>query len=429
MSQLAVAPEAETIAPPPLQSEARRVQQLRVMKWRATGLLLFMAVAFVLFTLFTEDEGWAGYVRAGLEASLVGGLADWFAVTALFRHPLGVPIPHTAVIRERKDQFGATLGEFVQQNFLSAATISERMRASDAVGRVAGWLIVPENARTVARHASEIVVGVADLVREEDVHDLVDTEIRKAIEAVPLAPLAGRALGFMTAEGRHQELLDAVLRNLQQYLEEHRESLRERFARRSPWWLPGAVEDRIFDRLADGFGALLRSVNEDPDHELRQVFDERVRDLVDRLQHDPALIARGEQLKQDLLAHPELRVWTASLWNDLKAKLRVQADDPDSALRRRTADAVVAAATRLRDDPVLRARAERLVDSGVVYVVEHFQDELASLVSGTIARWDGDETSRRLELLLGPDLQFIRINGTIVGGIAGLGIHAVGRLL
>jgi uncharacterized membrane-anchored protein YjiN (DUF445 family) len=429
MSQLAVLPEAQTVAPPPLQSEARRVHQLRVMKRRATGLLLFMAGAFVVVTVLTDDEGWAGYLRAALEASLVGGLADWFAVTALFRHPLGVPIPHTAVIRERKDQFGATLGEFVQQNFLSADAISERVRASNAIERVAEWLVVPENAQTVAAHASEIVVGVADLLREEDVHDLIDGEMRRAVEAVPLAPLAGRALGFMTAEGRHQELLDAVLRGVQRYLDDHRDSLRARFGSQSPWWLPGAVEDRLFERLADGFGTLLQSVNDDPNHELREHFDARVRELVVRLQHDPDLAARGEQLKQDLLAHPELRVWTASLWTDLKANLRNQAGDPDSALRTRTSVAVVAAANRLRDDPVLQERAERLVDSAVRYVVEHFQDELASLVSGTIARWDGDETSRRLELLLGPDLQFIRINGTIVGGIAGVAIHAISQLL
>ena len=273
MSYAAAPPAPATIAPPPLQSEARRAQQLRAGKRRATGLLLFMAVAFVAAVLLTDDEGATGYLRAALEASLVGGLADWFAVTALFRHPMGVPIPHTAVIKERKDQFGETLGEFVQENFLSAEAIGERVRASNAITRVADWLIVPENARTVSGRASEIVVGLADLVREEDVHEMVDTEIRRAIEHVPLAPLAGRVLGFATADGRHQELLDAVLRSVQQYLDDHRESLRERFGARSPWWLPGAVEDRLFDRLADGFGSLLQSVNDDPNHELRVVFD------------------------------------------------------------------------------------------------------------------------------------------------------------
>ncbi len=356
MSYVAAPPAPSTVAPPPLQSEARRAQLLRAGKRRATGLLLVMGAAFLAAVLLTDDSGWTGYLRAGLEASLVGGLADWFAVTALFRHPLGVPIPHTAVIKERKDQFGDTLGEFVQENFLSADAIGERVRASNAIARVADWLIIPENARTVSGRASEIVVSLADLVREEDVHELVDTEIRRAIENVQLAPLAGRVLGFATADGRHQELLDAVLRSVHQYLDDHRESLRERFGARSPWWLPGAVEDRLFDRLADGFGSLLQSVNDDPNHELRVVFDERVKELVVRLQHDPELLARGEALKQDLLAHPELRVWTASLWTDLKAGLRTQADDPDSPLRRRITDGVIAAATRLRDDPVLQER-------------------------------------------------------------------------
>jgi uncharacterized membrane-anchored protein YjiN (DUF445 family) len=429
MSPTLAPPLDPHVAPPPLQREAQRARLLRIMKGRATGLLLVMAVAFLVVAISTRDEGWTGYLRAGLEASLVGGLADWFAVTALFRHPLGIPIPHTAIIRSRKNQFGETLGEFVQQNFLSADTISERVRASNAIARVADWMVEREHAETVARHASELAVGVADVVREEDVHDLLDAEIRAAVGRVPLAPLAGRLLDFATAEGRHQDLLDAVLRAVQQYLVDHRDELRARFGQQSPWWLPGAVEDRLFERIADGFGVLLDSVNNDPDHELRHHFDERVRDLVVRLQHDPELHARGEQLKQDLLAHPELRRWTGSLWTDVKAGLRAQADDPRSTLRQRAADAIVAGANRLRDDAGLNARLERLIDSGVAYVVSHFQDELASLVSGTIERWDADETSRRLELLLGPDLQFIRINGTIVGGLAGLAIHALGQAL
>src|SRR5262245_32260370 len=173
MSYLAAPPAPATIAPPPLQSEARRAQQLRAGKRRATGLLLFMAVAFVAAVLFTDDEGPTGYLRAALEASLVGGLADWFAVTALFRHPMGVPIPHTAVIKERKDQFGETLGEFVQENFLSADAISERVRASNAVDRAASWLADPANALTVSAHAADLAVGLADLVKDEDVHSVL----------------------------------------------------------------------------------------------------------------------------------------------------------------------------------------------------------------------------------------------------------------
>jgi uncharacterized membrane-anchored protein YjiN (DUF445 family) len=416
-------------APPPMRREAERERELRVMKWRATGLLVVVTIAWVCVAALGTKDGWMGYLRAGLEASMVGGLADWFAVTALFRHPLGLPIPHTAIIKARKDQFARTLGEFVQEHFLSADAITSRIRASQGVARSAAWLANPANANAVAGHVAEIAVRIADVARDEDVQRMIDNEIRNAVERVPLAPLAGRALRFMTVQQRHQELLDALLKGGQRVLVEHRAELHARFAEQSPWWLPGAVEDQIFDRLLNGVISLLDAVNRDPEHELRREFDRRVAEFADRLEHAPELRERGERLKHELLSQPQLRAWTASLWCDIKANLRAQAADPDSELRRRLADAIAAAAMRLRDDPDLQRSADELLDTGVRYVVSHFHDELVSLVSGTIARWDADETSRRLELLLGPDLQFIRINGTVVGGLAGVAIHSVGTLL
>jgi uncharacterized membrane-anchored protein YjiN (DUF445 family) len=410
---------------PPLREEELRAEQLRVMKRRATGLLVVMAAAFVAVNLTGDGHGLSGYLRAAAEGSLVGGLADWFAVTALFRHPLGLPIPHTAVIRERKDQFGATLGNFVQENFLSPAIVAERVRASRAAARAAAWLSQPANAETLGRHAGEVLVGIADVVRDDDVQRVLHEELERAIERIEIAPLAGRALRAATADGRHQELLDALLNAAGSFLDENRTELRERFGRESPWWLPGAVEDRIFDRMLDGVRRLIESVCNDPNHEMRALFDERVAVLADRLEHDPALRARGEQLKRDVLAHPELRRWSASLWTDLKASLREQAGDPESRLRRGLASAVVAAGERLGRDEALQRKAEELVESGVRYIAEHYRDEIAGLVSGTIARWDGEETSRKLELLLGRDLQFIRINGTVVGGLAGVAIHGI----
>src|SRR5687768_1685849 len=223
------------------------------MKRRATGLLVLVALCFVALTTLTSDEGgWAGYARAAIEGAMVGGLADWFAVTALFRHPLGIPIPHTAIIRERKNQFGATLGSFVQENFLSSAVIGERARAANIPPRLARWMCSPDNAEQAARYASETLVGLADVVRDEDVNRVLSEELERAVQAVPVAPLAGRVLEFLTGEGRHQEVLDAMLGGAARLLDENRDELHRRFAHESPWWLPGAVEDRIFERLLDG---------------------------------------------------------------------------------------------------------------------------------------------------------------------------------
>lgn len=418
---------APAAAPPPLRGEVVRFRRLRVMKRRATGVLVAATALFLAVTVLGDDDGWVGYLRALAQGAMVGGLADWFAVTAIFRYPLGIPIPHTAVITQRKEQFGETLGEFVQENFLGPDVIGERVRTVQVVARTAEWLSERVNAELVAEHGANVAVGVADVLRDEDVHRALQQELGRGIEALPVAPLAGRALRLATAEDRHHEMFDAVLRGLQRALEDNRPVLRRRYAQESPWWLPEAVDDRIFDRLFEGACRLLERVNDDPDHELRVQFERWLADLAERLEHSPELQARVEQLKHEVLEHPELRDWSASLWTELKSTLRAQAAAPDSELRQRLADAVVAGARRVRDDPVLLEKTDQVVESGARYLADHFHDELAGLVSGTIARWDSAETSRRLELLLGPDLQFIRINGTVVGGLAGVLIHAVAQ--
>jgi uncharacterized membrane-anchored protein YjiN (DUF445 family) len=409
---------------PPVRDDQVKLAQLGVTKRRATGLLVGTTGVFLL-TLLGDDHGWLGFVRAGAEASMVGGLADWFAVTALFRRPLGLPIPHTAIIPERKDQFGRTLGEFVQDNFLSPEAIVERIRSGRLVARAAEWLSEPANAATVARHSADIVVGLSDTLRDEQVHALIEDTVIRRVEAVPLAPLAGRALELMTAQDRHHELFDTMLRGLDRALAENRETLRAKFGRESPWWVPETIDGRIFEKLFDGLRKLLQEVTEDPRHELRMEFDKRVRALAGDLLSSPVLLARGEQLKHELLGHPELRQWSSSLWRDVKATLRAQAADPESELRRRLAEVVQTVGARLRDDAGVQARAEEVAASGIRYVSEQFHDEIAGLVSGTVSRWDANETARKLELLLGRDLQFIRINGTVVGGLAGLLLHTV----
>jgi uncharacterized membrane-anchored protein YjiN (DUF445 family) len=399
------------------------------MKRRATGLLVLITAAYVALILVGDGGTLVDYASAGAGAAMVGGLADWFAVTALFRHPLGLPIPHTAVIAERKDQFGETLGDFVSTNFLSPDVLSERVRSSRAVARGVAWLADETHAEVVAGHLADVVVALADSVRDEDVAELVEAEVRRAVEAVPLAVWAARVVKLMTAKGRHQELVDSAVRGLERLVIDNRADLRRRFTEHAPWWIPDRVDNRIFDRLADAFCDFLRAVSLDPDHRVRHQVDEWIGTLVDNLEHSPDMAARLEGLKHEFLEHPELRAWTSSLWGEFRDSLRLQASDPGSPLRRHLAHAITAAARRLRDDPELLARVERMAENGAHTLAERFRDEAAELVSGTIARWDARETSAKLELLLGRDLQFIRINGTVVGGIAGLVIHAVGDAL
>jgi uncharacterized membrane-anchored protein YjiN (DUF445 family) len=407
--------------------DAEKARQLAVMKRRATGALVVVTAVFLGTLPF--DGTTAEYVRAAAEASMVGGLADWFAVTALFRHPLGLPIPHTAVIPERKDQFGQTLGEFVQRNFLSSETLGERVRTARVAERAAAWLADQDNAETVAARLADAAAWGLDLVEDDDVHVALESVVRRQAEAVHLAPLAGRALRAITATDRHHEALAAVVSAIDRFLEENREALRTRYHRESPWWIPEAIDDRIFDRLVDGARRMLGEVATDPDHELRKELDRRLRDLADQLEHSPELRERGEQLKAELLGSPELRKWTRSVWEDAKAALRQQAQDPESEVRRRLATTIAGVGRRLQEDAELRTAVEEVAERGARYVAEHFHDEITGLVTSTVQRWDAEETSGRLELLLGRDLQYIRINGTVVGGVAGLAIHAVADLL
>ncbi|HEX4821413.1 MAG TPA: DUF445 domain-containing protein [Acidimicrobiales bacterium] len=413
---------------PRLKSEEVRRRRLVVTR-RAAGALLAAATAVFVVVTVIGAHGWLGYVQATAEASMVGGLADWFAVTALFRHPLGVPIPHTAIIPERKDQFGETLGDFIQDSFLTPETIVARVRAANVSTRLAAWLCSPGNAERLSAHIADGAVAVADLVNDEDVHTTLEAVVREQIDRVELAPLAGRTLRTLTADGRHEQLIDSALRGLQRVLDENKDDLKHRFEATSPWWLPGAVEDRIFDRLLDGAEAVLRDMTEDHQHGMRQALDERITSFINDLETSPDLRARGEQLKHDLLNQQELRGWVAGAWTEVKAQLRASAGDPNSELRRRLTDAIASAGARLRDDPGLQAMVDDGAVTAVRYVAERFDGEIAALVTSTIARWDGEETARRLELLLGPDLQFIRINGTVVGAAAGLALHTIAQAL
>jgi uncharacterized membrane-anchored protein YjiN (DUF445 family) len=375
-----------------------------------------------------NEEGgatWIGYLRATAEAAMVGGLADWFAVTALFRHPLGIPIPHTAVIPHRKDQIGASLGQFLQANFLSGPIVAERVLAARPGARLAEWLGRPGSAATVARHLADGLVATTGAMRDEEVHAAIEDLVVTRLRATPVAPVAGRLLGAATEGGRHHELVDAALLGIDRYLVDQHDPLRSRFGKESPWWVPESIDDRVFEKLVGGLRGFIAEVVADPRHEIRTHLDDRIADLVRRLQDDPDLVARGEALKEELLVHPELRAWTASVWTDAKATLAAQAADPTSSLRTRLEGAVASFAERLAVDDALQAKIDSGLSRLAGYVLDEYSATLADIILSTVERWDPGVVTGQLEVLLGRDLQFIRINGTVVGGAIGLGLHAV----
>jgi uncharacterized membrane-anchored protein YjiN (DUF445 family) len=420
------APRPDSPVPAPgHESPAQRARGLTVARRRASALLGAVTVLFVAVTVAGAHGVLLGYVQAGAEASMVGGVADWFAVTALFRHPLGLPIPHTAIIVERKDQFAATLGQFVQENFLNGDVLADRIRSARLVPRLAGWLADEGNAARFAGRAADLVVTVTENLRDEDVQRVLTAELTRAVDSVEVAPLAGRVLRALIAGGQHAEVFDAILSGADRYLASHAAELRELFEAEAPRWVPDAVYRRLFDRLYNRLRERLAAMQADPEDQTRRQFEAWIAGLPDRLETSPELRERGERLKREVLGSAVLRDWSSSLWGRIKEGLRVQAADPDSELRRRMADVLVAAGRRLGSDRRLADGLDRMVESGARGLADQFHDELAGLVTGTIQRWDAAETSSQLELLLGRDLQYIRINGTVVGAIVGLALHAV----
>jgi uncharacterized membrane-anchored protein YjiN (DUF445 family) len=410
--------------------DPERARDLIRMKRLATGLFLLAAAVFLACVLLGGEAGsWVGYVKATAEASMVGALADWFAVTALFRHPLGLPIPHTAIIPRKKDQIGESLGTFVQENFLTRSVVEAKLTTIDVPGRLGGFLASPGRAERLAGDAAAVVTALSELLRDEDLEPAVADLVDRKLHATPAAPAVARVLELVVEGDRHQEVMSAALRGLSRFLQDNRLVFRAQLGDASPSWVPDWVDDRVFDRVFAGLQGFLEEVGTDPRHELRRSYDARLRAYVHALRTDPGTAARIEDLKKELLEHPAVRTWSGSLWTNAKNAVLTAAADPSSELRSRLAGLIRDGARLLQTDPTVRELVQRHSHTIAGYLVERFSADAADLVSSTVARWDTEETSRRIELQVGRDLQWIRVNGTVVGGLAGLVIYTVAQLI
>jgi uncharacterized membrane-anchored protein YjiN (DUF445 family) len=403
-----------------------RQRNLDRMKRQATGLLVLMGAIFILARMLEPQHPWLGYIRATAEASMVGGIADWFAITALFRHPLNIPIPHTAIIPSRKDRIGRSLGNFVQNNFLSPEVLTAKLRAAQISRRAAEWLSQPENARKAAQHVGSALRSAGKVVRDEDVHALLDRSVIEPLRQIPIAPVLAKGLALLTVDDKHQQLLDRVIQGLIRLVAENEALIRDRIREESPWWVPKVVDDRIHQKVLGGIERTLFEVGANPDHPLRHQFDELLADWMVQLQDSPEVIARAEAIKQQVLDPETSGRLAASLWDELKQVLGRQGSS-DNGAPGAVARALSSLASAALEDEALLEKIDGWVISAVLRVVEQHRGEAGQLIAQTVSSWDPEETSRRIELLVGRDLQFIRINGTLVGGMVGLLIYTVTR--
>lgn len=406
-------------------TDAERRAALRRMKRVAAGLLVLAAVVFAVSFALQDDIAWLGYVRAAAEGAMVGAIADWFAVTALFRHPLGIPIPHTAIIPKRKDEIGASLGAFVEDEFLSEEVVVGKLQSVGIARRLGTWLAEPENAERVTSEAAVAARGILTLLGDDDVEDVIERLARKHLFEPEWGPPIGRIGGRLIDADQQRAAVDAVLEKAEAWLTAHPEAFGRMVSDRLPKWLPGFVDRLVDDRAHREVLAFVRAVRAEPGHPLRLAIDRYLAELADDLQHDPVMIARVERLKADLLDSPRVREFAGEAWASVKSSLDEALVDPDSELRTGLRSAVIEVGTRLTADEALAAKVDAWLIDVAAYVVRNYRHEIAGVITETVERWDPRETTEKLELQVGRDLQFIRINGTVVGALAGLTIYAV----
>ena len=394
----------------------------------------FLLVATVIYAVARWQEGagaaaWVGYVRAAAEAGMVGALADWFAVTALFRRPLGLPIPHTEIIPTRKDTLGRSLGDFVGANFLSEQVVRDKLRRAEISKRLGGWLSEPAHAERVTSELATAVRGAVQVLRDEDVQAVLEHAVVRKVLAQQWGPPLGRILGQVFADGSHHKLVDLVCDRAYDWVRDNHETVLRVVSQRAPSWSPKFFDAMVADKIYAEVLSFAWAVKTDPDHQMRKAVDRFLVEFADDLQNDPKTIAKAEQIKQQVLAHPEVQNLVSSAWRTAKKMLLDAAEDPSSELRVRVRDGLSALGRRLVEEQELRGKVDGWLEGAAVYVVSNYQAEITTLITDTVERWDAEETSRKIELQVGRDLQFIRINGTVVGALAGLAIHTFSQLL
>jgi uncharacterized membrane-anchored protein YjiN (DUF445 family) len=416
----------------PASGPAARTDRARRMRIVATVMLVAMAMVFLVALRFEHLHPAVGYVIAFAEAAMVGGLADWFAVTALFRHPLGIPIPHTAIIPEKKDRIADTMAGFLRDNFLTATVVARRMRGMNFARAAGDFLAEPRPAgqSRIREGAAGLLAEMLESLDPERLGSQVRAGLARQIERIELAPLLGSALSAAIADGRHRPLLDALIRWAGVALERNEEMVRAMIQARANALLRWTgLDERLANSVLDGLYRLLAEVLVDPDHPLRRTVEEGLEKLAHDLAHDPETRAKVETVKRDILANPAVGEWWNGVWEKLRLSLIAMARDPDAVLGGQLGESLAELGRSLQGDPALQWQVNRFARRTVVGVATRYGAQIGQLVSETVRRWDAQTLTDRLERAVGRDLQFIRINGTLVGGLVGVTIHAISQWL
>lgn len=422
---------------PSPETEARKRRELRNSKAFATGLLILATVIYLVCRWLEADamsDGeipatWIGYVRAASEAGMVGALADWFAVTALFRHPMGIPIPHTAIVRRKKDQVGQSLASFIGDNFLNPALVVDKVRSLQITDRVGTWLVEPGSGDRVSEHVGKFIGNALEAVDPADAEAVIKSAVVDKLAEPEWGPPAGRILEQLIEEGRTEPIVQQLAEWLHRKAQTSHDLIDSMVGERAPTWAPRFVNDMIGDRVHREIVEWTWHVQSDRNHEARQALRRGMKKLAHDLREDPVTMARVEELKADLLGSQAVVAAPGAIWKSTSESLIEASRDPDSLIRRKIAEAAERYGHRLNEDAELRASIDDRIEKGATFLAENYAGEITSIISETVERWDADEASKKIELMVGRDLQFIRVNGTLVGSLAGLAIYTFSTLI
>jgi uncharacterized membrane-anchored protein YjiN (DUF445 family) len=418
-------PKATSLAAIAGASVEERRRALRRARTLATSLLLLMLAIFIATSVGMKDWPWLAYVRAFAEAGMIGACADWFAVVALFRHPLGIPIPHTAIVASSKERIGVAIGRFVASNFLSPHVLAERIRGVDISGWAARWVLRGDNARNVAQRVTSSLNQALVALPREDLNAFLSGAVRGGIENVPASAFASRLLSLLWAHGEMQALAERLLAWASTALANNRETLRAKVSKRTSRLIPKWIDGIVADRIIDGTTRILDEMRE-PEHPWRIEMTSTVEQLIGDLATSPAMIEKGEELKAKLLATPAVTNQIDALWVSIEDRLA--SEDTQARLMRVIERLLTSMARRIQDDDHLRDSINRWLRVAVLRTVAPRRKEIAEFIRNVVENWDTETLTERIELTVGRDLQYIRINGTLVGGLVGLIIFAVTQL-
>jgi len=409
-----------------------RASELRRMRIIAIALLLVMAFIFACGTYLEKNihANW-GYLRAFAEAGMVGGLADWFAVTALFRHPMGIPIPHTAIIPTNKQRIGSSLASFLQSNFLTARVVARRVHKMDVAGALGRFLMQPTGGEgRMRRGASRLFGDVVTSLDDERLGGLAKEALRKQLSGLKVAPLLGQMLETMLAQNRHVAILDSIIKWAAKTLNSNENMIHEMVEQRANKIMRWTgLDEKLANSIIEGLNKLLVDMAADPEHELRQKGEEGLHKLAHDLQSKKSLQNKVENWKDELLDNPAIANWLDGIWQQARASLLKASRDPDAAMAGKFGEMLTQLGSSLQEDVRLRGQINRFARRAIVGTTENYGDKIVALVSDTIERWDTATLTDRVENIVGKDLQFIRINGTLVGGLVGIVIHGISRLI